>query len=185
MSFTSKIQFSPFQGLRLEMPSSLMAFQLPNVMVGPPESQPGKKPKSNELRPGLQDEDNTSQQENFSFTNLQRIQYIEEKIHEALLVLKQNATVLKELREHYRSTTEATDLPGEIKSDCRTDIAKFEDRILGVERDLGMQQLRIEGMLRLLADHKNRVSVFISLPESMAKIVHVALWNSALPKLAS
>ena len=162
-----------------------MAFQLPNVMVGPPESQPGKKPKSNELRPGLQDEDNTSQQENFSFTDLQRIQYIEEKTHEALLVLKQNATALKELREHYRSTTEAADLPGEIKSDCRTDIAKFEDRILGVERDLGMQQLRIEGMLRLLADHKNRVSVSILLPESMTKIVHIALWNSAVPKLAS
>lgn len=154
-SFASKIQFSPFQGLRLEMPSSLMASRLPNVMVGPPESQPGSKPKSNELRPGLQDEDNTSQQENFSFTDLQRIQYIEEKTREALLVLKQNVTVLKELREHYRSTTEAADLPGEIKSDCRTDIARFEDRILGVERDLGMQQLRIESMLRLLADRKN------------------------------
>lgn len=154
-SSVSKLQFSPFQGLHLEMPSSTIPSKLGNLLMKPSELQSSGKPQAIELDPGLPIEDSISQQESFSFSDLQRLQFIEERTHEALLVLKQNMTVLKELRQHYHAAGSTPDLPREIRSDCRMDFAKFENRVLAVERDLGMQQLRIEALMTLLADRKN------------------------------
>ncbi|OCL05834.1 hypothetical protein AOQ84DRAFT_322351 [Glonium stellatum] len=160
-SSVSKLQFSPFQGLHLEMPSSTIPSKLGNLLMKPSELQSSGKPQAIELDPGLPIEDSISQQESFSFSDLQRLQFIEERTHEALLVLKQNMTVLKELRQHYHAAGSTPDLPREIRSDCRMDFAKFENRVLAVERDLGMQQLRIEALMTLLADRKNLVSGFL------------------------
>jgi hypothetical protein len=93
--------------------------------------------------------------QDFSFSQLQRVQFIEEKANEALLVLKANISVLSELDQCYRSVINSGDSPEEIASNCETDMTRFESRIASVINDLRMQQSRAETLLRLLADRKS------------------------------
>ncbi|KAF2191006.1 hypothetical protein K469DRAFT_696760 [Zopfia rhizophila CBS 207.26] len=107
-----------------------------------------------DLPPELSEDDDPSSQKNFKFSDLQRIQYIEEKTQEALLVLKLNTEILEELRQHYIYVTNQSAFPPELARACGTEIARFEKCVRGVEKDLRMQQSRTETLLRLLADRK-------------------------------
>ena len=99
----------------------------------------------------------TISSQDFSFSDLQRIHFIQEKVDETLLVLKINVDVLAELRQHYRSIFESDGWPCELILKCKGDIPRFEKRIISVENDLRMQQSRSETLLRLLADRKSLV----------------------------
>lgn len=99
----------------------------------------------------------TTSHEDFSFSDLQRIQFIQEKVNETLLVLKVNVNVLTELRQHYRSICESDGWPRELALKCKGDIFRFEKRVIAVEKDLQMQQSRTETLLSLLADRKSLV----------------------------
>jgi hypothetical protein len=92
-----------------------------------------------------------------TFSDLQRILYLEEKAQEALLVLKMNKTVLGELREHYSYVASHASFPDEMRADCHADLARFERRVLGVEKDLWLLQSRTETLLTLLANRKGLV----------------------------
>ena len=93
----------------------------------------------------------------FSFSDLQRLEFIEEKANETLLVLKTNSSVLADLKEHYRRIADSTDWPHELQIKCTDDIAQFSKRVGVVERDLQMQQTRLKTLLRLLAGRKSLV----------------------------
>jgi len=93
-------------------------------------------------------------QEEFSFSDLQHIQFIEEKANETLLVLKVNANVLMVLKQHYRTFFDSDDCPDALKTNCKLDVSRFERRVESVVNDLHMQQSRLETLLRLLADRK-------------------------------
>lgn len=110
-----------------------------------------------ELPPTLSDNIDHNPGDDFTFSDLQRIQYIEEKAQEALLVLRLNVEVLEELRQHYLYVTEHMEFPQEIKSNCQTDLARFDKCVLGVEKDLRMLQSRTETLLHLLANRNNLV----------------------------
>ena len=99
----------------------------------------------------------TNSHQDFSFSDLQRIQFIQEKVNESLLVIKLNVVVLTELRQHYRSIWESDGWPRELILKCKRDMSRFEKRVIAVENDLRMQQSRSETMLRLLADRKSLV----------------------------
>lgn len=101
----------------------------------------------------------TNSHQDFSFSDLQRIQFIQEKVNETLLVLKVNLDVLTELRQHYRSVCESDAWPGELMLKCKRDLFRFEKRIIAVENDFRMQQSRSETLLRLLADRKSLVCI--------------------------
>lgn len=49
-----------------------------------------------------------------SFSDLQRVQFIQEKVNKTLLVLRSNVDVLAELRQHYRSICESDEWPREL-----------------------------------------------------------------------
>ena len=93
----------------------------------------------------------------FSFSDLQRIQFIQEKVNETMLILKLNVDVLIGLRQHYHSTSESDGWPRELNLKCKREIFRFEKRVLAVENDLRMQHSRAETLLRLLADRKSLV----------------------------
>jgi hypothetical protein len=104
--------------------------------------------------PELQEEKDPDSQAELEFSDLQRIQYIEEKTHEAVLVLKLNVEVLEELKQHYRYVVSHASFPKNINDACERDIVRFEKRVLGVEKDMRMQQARTETLLRLIAERK-------------------------------
>ncbi|KAL9630915.1 MAG: hypothetical protein Q9164_006175 [Protoblastenia rupestris] len=99
----------------------------------------------------------TKNQQDFSFTDMQRIQNIEEKANGAILILKTNITVLTDLKQFYRTTAGFQGWPPELDSKCKGDWSRFEQHLTSVENDMRMQHSRIETLLRLIADRKNLV----------------------------
>jgi hypothetical protein len=119
--------------------------------------------------------------QNFTFSDLQRIQFIEEKTQEAFLVLKLNTEVLQELRQHYRCIIKHAEFPTEIKDDCQTELAKFDKCVLGVEKDLQMLQSRTETLLHLLANRNNLVSIVLEhVLRMFADLYSQAEWYSSI-----
>lgn len=91
----------------------------------------------------------------FSFTDLQRVQLLEDKANEVFMILCSNIKVLGELKDHYQSVVESEYLPTELVLDRRPDIEKFQKRVTSVMDDLEMQKARTKALLRLLADRKS------------------------------
>ncbi|KAH8707101.1 hypothetical protein GQ44DRAFT_831069 [Phaeosphaeriaceae sp. PMI808] len=94
-------------------------------------------------------------QEILTFKDLQRIQYIEEKAQEALLVLKSNGEVLEELKQYYTYATSHDEFPSELSNDCEAELARFERCVLSVEKDLRMLQSRTLTLIHLLGNRKS------------------------------
>jgi hypothetical protein len=123
-------------------------------------SVPGNRLQPPELPPTFSEDGYEKPQESFTFSDLQRLQYIEDRAQEALLVLRLNTEVLGELRQHYQYAAGHAEFPAELHSQCDTDLARFEKCVLSVEKDLRMLQSRTDTLLCLLANRKNLVSSF-------------------------
>jgi len=96
--------------------------------------------------------------DHFSFTDLQEIQYIEEKANTTLLVLKLNTQVLKSLIQNYESLLQLEDFPILLKESCQREVAQFARRVSNIVNDLQIQKSRVETLIRLLSDRKALVS---------------------------
>lgn len=127
------------------------AFQ-PLPPVTPPATPPS--PESPCVPP---EEPNEGGQPEFCFSNLQRIQFIEEKANETSLVLKTNVNVLAELREHYSFIADSGDWPKHLRKTCNGEILRFVKRVKVVENDHRMHLERTENMIHLLNARKNLV----------------------------
>ena len=99
----------------------------------------------------------TDDHQGFCFSHFQKIQFIEEKANESLLVLKSNINVLKQLREYYVSINESEDWPQDLRSMNRREFLRFQKRLTTVEDDHRIQQDRVEILLALLANRKSLV----------------------------
>lgn len=93
----------------------------------------------------------------FTFGDLQRTQFIEEKANEALLILKSNAIVLADLKDYYSSLTALQDFPRGLVDECREDVSRFAKRMARIENDMKMHMSRTELLVRLIADRKSLV----------------------------
>lgn len=124
----------------------------------------------------------------FSFTDLQRVQLIEDKANEVSLIVDSNIKVLKELREHYSAVVASGELPAELVLKSKSDLERFEKRIVSVTNDLHMQQARTQTLLRLLGDRKKLVSVIYQSCIAVCLIVYfcsyMAFSNTKILKLA-
>ncbi len=93
-------------------------------------------------------------QHQFSFRDLPRVHYIEEKANEALEVLLNNEEVLEESKRYY------TDILDGLELD--TDAKAFRDSVNSINRvqkDLRTQQRRLRQPLRLLGNRKTLVCI--------------------------
>ena len=99
-----------------------------------------------------------SEEQDFSFAKLQKIQHIGEKAHEVLLILKLNISIMRQLKQYYDTIVKSKHFPQEVVRLCQDDLEQFELRVNGVLNDLQMQILRLETLSRLLGDRKTLVS---------------------------
>ena len=109
-------------------------------------------------------------QQDCSFADLQRAQYIGEKVNEASVVIQANAAVVARLKKYYFSDDSAEYLgyrlvraPGLCK------------RLQACEIDLGLQQLRAEALSKLIAERKSLVQSTIWHPEKIYADLSLAL----------
>lgn len=92
--------------------------------------------------------------EDFSFSEIQDVQRLEEKTNDAFSVLKTNIKILSKLKDYYQSVAALEDWPTEIELNCKRTSANFERRVSNIIDDLQMQETRLETLLRLLDDRK-------------------------------
>jgi hypothetical protein len=105
------------------------------------------------------EEDSSSDDEDeFSFTDLQHVQFLEEKANEILLVLESNINVISEVRKHYQETIASEDWPEALTKSCVREFVRFDKSTSSVISDLQMQHSRTKMMLQLLTDRKSLVS---------------------------
>ncbi|KAL8707482.1 MAG: hypothetical protein Q9225_007748, partial [Loekoesia sp. 1 TL-2023] len=98
-------------------------------------------------------------QKQFKFRHLQEVQSLEESANAAVLVLKSNQNICEQIRAFYRSLLDNNELSGTgIEQNCERDVVHFERRIQGVLNQMNAQILRVEALLRLIADRKTLVS---------------------------
>lgn len=90
----------------------------------------------------------------FSFEDLKRIEYIEEHANEALLVITLNCKILSALVQHYTFVMESTSCPHDLRTECATDFRRFVTRILHISAEIETQEARVKTLLRLLTDRK-------------------------------
>jgi len=112
---------------------STQSAQLPSEPFSPPTTQP-------------------LTASNFSFADLQSIQYLQDMANEIFIILNSNIQVLGELREYYRMLLES---PCNLFRASIPEVEKFLYRVLDIISDLEMQKARTKALLRLLADRKS------------------------------
>jgi len=121
-----------------------------------PPSQTKRKLIPRELPPDMPQE--STSEPTLTFSDLQRILYIEEKAQEARKVLHLNLQVLKDLREHYKDMASDARLPADINKNCQVDLFKFDRSVRSMEKDMQMSQSQLDSLLQLLANRKDLVS---------------------------
>jgi hypothetical protein len=132
----------------------------PPLSPPPPPSGPPPPPIIPPGMPGaLPNDKRIAEDEDFTFKNLQLVQYFQEKANEVAPVLEANIDILRELKEHYQSIFKSNDLPDELKSNCQMAFAHFEKRINGIITDLQRQKSRTLILQTLLGDRKGLVSL--------------------------
>ncbi|KAL8875597.1 MAG: hypothetical protein Q9198_006066 [Flavoplaca austrocitrina] len=94
----------------------------------------------------------------FRFRHLQDIQDLEESANDTILVLKLNMSICKQIAGFYRSLFENRELPQTILDTCPESMLRFERRVKGVMSHMEIQILRVDGLLRLIADRKTLVN---------------------------
>ena len=100
--------------------------------------------------------------EDFTFKNLQLVQYFQEKANEVAPVLEANIDILTEMKEHYQQIFNSQDLPDDIKVNCKSEFAQFEKRVSGIITDLQRQKSSTAILQTLLDDRKSLVSLFLN-----------------------
>jgi hypothetical protein len=93
----------------------------------------------------------------FSFSDLPRVHFIEEKASEVLDILENNEEVLEDLMRDY-TLVFSTRQELRDSNECKTALACFAKLIEGIKKDMRRQRTRVERLVRLLASRKALVS---------------------------
>jgi len=107
-----------------------------------------------------QDPDNN---ESFSFSHLQDVQFYEEKVNEALLILESNINILTSITVFYEDLFVNADFPGQIIRDCSGHLTRFRKTTMGIVDDLNIQRSRARMLLSTITDRKSLVSLTLFL----------------------
>lgn len=94
----------------------------------------------------------------FTITDVQQIQNLEEKAGEALLVIDSNIKILSSISDYYKEVFETEDFPDSLKLSCKTQMARFHKNIENIINDLKMQHSRASTLQLVLRDRKDMVS---------------------------
>ncbi|KAH7191891.1 uncharacterized protein B0J16DRAFT_410653 [Fusarium flagelliforme] len=105
----------------------------------------------------LEGEDWVRKLHDFSFDELQGLQQGLEKIQEALLVLKLNKQVVRQLRENYECILNEYKIPilESIQDECKLSLLQLFQRSKSVEANLEARQVQLEALLLLVKESKD------------------------------
>jgi hypothetical protein len=115
----------------------------------PPPGMPGAPPTDKRM----------ADDEDFTFKNLQLVQFFQEKANEVAPVLEANIDILTEMKEHYQFMFKSPDFPDEIKDNCQAEFAHFEKHVNQIITDLQRQKSRTAILQTLLGDRKSLVGL--------------------------
>ena len=101
-----------------------------------------------------------SGQQTFKFADLQKIQNLEEKANETILVLRLNLNVMWQLKNHYADNLASYDILKPVQEKCASDLDYLRRRIQEFDSEMNLQILRVDALLRRLTDRKALVSLF-------------------------
>lgn len=134
---------------------------LAKMTPSPPTHGPPGPPPPLSTFPQHKNPDPYNSDSEFSFEDLRRIEYIEERANEALLVNTLNSSVLSALVQHYTSVMGSASCPNGLKTKCEPDFRRFVDRISDISAEIQTQKARLDTLLRLLGDRKALVCIFL------------------------
>ncbi len=117
-------------------------------------------------------------QQQFSFSDLQKTQDIEEKANETALVIRLNLNVISQMRRYYQSIVQSREFPNDLSHKCIGEMARFGCRIDDIESDMQLQILRVEALIQLLAERKTLVGITKSYCRSVANFFPCEWTNS-------
>lgn len=168
--------------MKMTSPLTKVAAKLPNQ--GPPTSSGPPGPPPSMLSPTTNN-DPFQADSDFSFEDLQRIEYIEEHANQALLVITLNSSILSALSQHYAFVVESKSFPHDIRTKCEVDFRRFVDQISDISAETQRQKARVETLLCLLADRKALVCIYLCV--GITKLIQTSCtvyWNFETQKLA-
>ncbi|KAF4990348.1 hypothetical protein FGRMN_8483 [Fusarium graminum] len=92
----------------------------------------------------------------FSFQELQNLQEVLERIQEALLVLKLNHQVIKQIREHYQALMNQYKIPEmrSIQSSCRDLFLRSSCHSKSIEGSIETRQVQLNSLYQLVQENK-------------------------------
>ena len=104
----------------------------------------------------------------FSFDELQKLQQGLETIQEALLVLKLNSQVIRQIREHYQCLMTQYRLPAlkEIKKGCEDSFLQYCRHSRNIEANIDAHQAQLNALLLLVKESKEMVILTSTLRDS-------------------
>lgn len=98
----------------------------------------------------------------FDFDDIKGVQFIEDKVIEALMVMENNATIISRMRSHYEALTSLTDWPEELREECKADFEKFVSSLNDAEDHMHRQEAKARIMLKTL---NNRREIVCAMPQ--------------------
>ncbi|KAL9599630.1 MAG: hypothetical protein Q9219_003714 [cf. Caloplaca sp. 3 TL-2023] len=138
----------------LEDKLQTMTRSIKSVTASIPPLPPGVTKESLDSRKSGSTDDQSRGQQQFSFSDLQDTQHVEEKTKDTLLALKLDLQVIMQLGMFYQYTIDNQDLPQTLRTACWRDVNSFLRRIEDIKNNIQMQVLRVEALLHLLAERK-------------------------------
>ncbi|KAK5241306.1 hypothetical protein LTS06_012147, partial [Exophiala xenobiotica] len=100
------------------------------------------------------EEEEDGEEHSFSLEDIQHLQFIEDKINEAMLVQTTTIKVLEQLRRFYASLQEHPEWRMGLSRECKGSLTRFNGRLANIEFDLNLQFTRAETLGTLLANRK-------------------------------
>lgn len=94
----------------------------------------------------------------FSFTEIQKLQLFSEKAQEALLVIKLNSRVIRELIDYYKRTVKLEAFPRDVRSRCGPELLEFEEKALAIAKNMECRREQLEALVELAKGGKSLVS---------------------------
>ncbi|GKT99136.1 hypothetical protein FLAG1_01175 [Fusarium langsethiae] len=104
----------------------------------------------------LEGEDWVKKLQGFSFDEVEGLQQGLEKIQEALLLLRLNKQVVRQIREHYECVMNEYKIPilESIQTECKLSAVELFQRAKGVEANLEARQVQLEALFLLVKESK-------------------------------
>ncbi|PVH83609.1 hypothetical protein DL98DRAFT_569681 [Cadophora sp. DSE1049] len=138
---------------------------------------------SSYLQPGMLEngieEPLNYEEESFSSKDIQRLQYLEEKVSGVIMALRSNIEIITQLKEYYMSMIKSDLLPEESRANFKVDLVQFEKRINFNLADLQSQRSRTEALLKNLDNWKALLSNLMEYQSSSASLASKLLAQKA------